>query len=119
MPAQNRPPSRCLLNECLKESCKGTHMATGALVNCTCETCPQLPLVRSHWGGAGRGKVPSSSCLAGACEGYALRLRLGEGLEEASAVPWSIQKESRKEQGWRGNSSGARTRSWGLVGGLA
>ena len=58
VPAQNRPPSQCLLNERLKESCKGTHVAMGALAHCTCETCPQLPLVRSHgWSGAGEGAL--------------------------------------------------------------
>lgn len=60
-------------------------MATGALVNCTCEICLQLPLVRSHWGEQGGEKF--FSCLAGACEGYALRLRLGEGLERSLRCP--------------------------------
>lgn len=111
MLAQNRAPSQCLLNECLKESCKGTHVAMGALANCTCETGPQLPPVRLHRGRVGRRKVHFSNCQTGTCEGYVLWISLGEGLEETFAVPWSIQKESRKEGSSRGNSSGARTRS--------
>lgn len=91
----------------------------GALASCTCETGPQLPPVRSHRGGVGRGKAHFSNCQMGTCQGYVLWISLGEGLEETFAVPWLIQKESRKEGGSRGNSSGARTRSWGLVGELA